>query len=646
MAGKRIIIVYEPGQVADIARYLKETNEPTQIIALTFWVERELTKKGITFHSLSKYSPPNENTGALLKMAQDFAREWYRLPELSFFEYKGIRLGEALEPGVDNYLQRVFYYLNHIEKVLRANAPIKEIVICHAGESVSRTAGAFALFEVRAPVDVVKFLAPQFDAIVRVLKTPPTLKGSLLESQKSWYSGFLKALNWIVVHSTHSRSIKIFASEYWRHIAPFITRMDDVEMVLMDRSEIKHIPLRYIFSRRIRFMHPLDAISAGVRRMSSTYATEFKNRWGTIEHSLIELVKKTSPALNWWPLIAEGLTYAATVYVERIIADAEAIESILRREKINRVLLRGSHSGHQPHFFIAAHVASFLGIPSIELQHSIEVVDPQTIHSRLETTYLAAYGTGTRKIMVQNHHYASERIRPIGSPRFDNYMLRPALSPLVRNEQIGTLKLIPEHPVIFVAFPAEIPDLYYVCFSSYECIEFLRNLRKIKDAIPNVQFILKFRAGSLTSVYRQYIGEIFPDGGVYVAEYEDPFSLVLLSDIIFSGQSTLFYEGMIARKPVLLFPLKVDDASFRERHKKVSLLVPTPDTLIATVRSLIEDRSFREKIINCEQTFLKEEYSFNGKASERLVEFLQEPLFSASVGPIQTPGPETDYMTD
>src|SRR3989344_4172759 len=97
MTMKELVIIYEREQIDTVLDYVQSRGD-AEIISLDFWVERELQKHGVVVHPLTDYVPNWREFPDLFMSMEHTARHWHQLPAMSFFEHKGLRIGEALEP--------------------------------------------------------------------------------------------------------------------------------------------------------------------------------------------------------------------------------------------------------------------------------------------------------------------------------------------------------------------------------------------------------------------------------------------------------------------------------------------------------------------------------------------------------------------
>lgn len=585
-----------------------------RIACLNFWLERELASRSIDCLSLGDHPPVETKVAELVDGVRMAAREWYRLPQMQFFTHKDIPLGEAFEPMLEAYLQRLAYWRYALARILDAAPGISELVIPRSSTSVFATAGPLALFEVRSAMDAARSLAAERGLTFRALgdAPPPPSRSSC---PRSYMREFTVALYNFFIGFAPTRPLKIFASEYWRNIVPFIESMDDVELVLVERSEFHNIPWRQLWRHRIRFIHPRAIGQHSSRSAARTAAERFRAAWPSARQAL-EKWEGWGRADIPWTILAPVLTHLVEVYAERIVADIEGLEHIMTSEKSNKVLLRASIGERQTHFFLAARIARRLGIPSVEQQHAGAYIDPRSVLSRLETDYLASYGPYEREWYERNG-YAPERIAPIGSPRFDRLILKHDEACARGKRLFQEAGLNPGRPVLLAAVPEEGvgPGV-----DSYKLADFFRVVATLRDRVPTLQIVFKFRPGHTAQAPRTFIRELIPDA-VCMAK-EDLYSLICASDMAVSGNSTVIYETLIAGKPLLLYPWREDDSHHAELYRPAAPILYNGAEFAQAVHHVLSDDAYRSGLINRGEVFLKG-YVFDGKAAERMMALLR-----------------------
>ena len=626
-----IVLIYEMTQIETVVSYVRARKTTPTVISLNFWAERELVKRGIAVSPLTDYYKTWADFGDLLARMEDVAREWYRLPEMSFFQHKGLSIGEMIEGMLCNYLQTVQYYLFIYERIFSKHPDVTCVTIPYSVKEVYKTSGPLAPFQVQMVVAVGEFFAAQKGILCKPIGATHEAHIDVFPGVSFWRTLFLRIYNACIRLFAPRRTLRLFVSDYWKNIEPFIRNMDDVELVFVERKELRNIPLHQLWKHRIRFMHPLDALSSRIRSIARARLEEFKKTWPGAREAITSLQGFTYGAYNWWPLVEPTFDFFVTAYAERIVADIESVQTILEKEHINRVLVRAGISG-QHHFYIMGKLPHQLGIPSFEIQHGIGIgiMDPNSIFARLIADYIAAYGPFVQRAFMRNG-YTQERILLAGSPRFDRYIgLRDApVFSSERSQILASKGLDSRKPIVFVVVPEEYIELTPYAISSYEFRDFLIALRDIRKEVPDLQYMLKFRSQTQLEFYRAYIQELFPEGSIAM-EFGDAFPLLLLCDFVYSGFSTLVSECIMGRKPVVLSFLKKGDTYFYEAHKDGIISVPLLDEtsgipvkeIVKVTRELITNKAFYADAVKKGERYLAENFTLTGDAAQRVANIL------------------------
>ncbi len=613
MKSDRFVIVHEVSQLSEILEY-RRANLDTQIVCFDFWIERELKKKDIPCISLQDLMPSEDTEEGWWLLVQNVAREWYRLPAMKFFEYEDIRIGEALEPMMEAYLSKLLHYVR-IGIVFKKRYPGAKIYIPAPLVGDMSSAGPLSFFEQWAVVDAFRMV--RVESEIWGHRTTPRKH----VFTRTFFKSFLIRAYNVVNGLAPPRSFKIFASEYWSHIAPVIEQMDEAELVLMESSELKKIPWRQILKHRIRIQHPADRTNWFMRRSAKVSAEEFLKKWKSVKKEVAGYLSETRGEIDWTPVL-EACEYLVT-YSARVITDIDALRKIMKEEKPGVVLQRASIGGRQHHFFLMARLASQLGIKSIELQHAGAIFDPRSIHSHLETSFLAAYGEIEKEGYSLNG-YASERIISVGSPRFDQYRQNDERFSEKKIETLKSLGFSHLRKVLMVAVPAEQISLSPLSFSSYDIGAFFLEMRHVRLVLPEAQFIFKFRQIYGTEGCQAYLQELFPEGGIAMVD-GDPYPLICASDVVVSGNSTIMYEAMISRKPLVLSPWKTWDYNLA-LYGAVASYVRSGADLAGVLEGIFSGNSHTQDVVNKQQLFMGR-HAFDGHSAERIVALLRRSDF-------------------
>lgn len=598
-------VITSSAQLRDALKY-REEHPGAWLIAADFWAERALEQQNIPFVSLRTFSPPSSEDEEWWVRAQDIAREWYRLPEMASFTHDGVRIGEALEPMLEMYLSRLLQYVRFFLE-MKEKHPDVEICVPDSEQKASATAGPLATFEGRVVADAARMVrsGASIAKLSRdVALFPPAPRAAWI---LSLYNAMIRLLP--------RRPVRLYASEYWSHISAVMDELPQAEVVLMERGEFANIPWNKLIKHRVRFRHPSDILVARAQALSE--GASFTGEWENARTGVEKFLKKCDERLDWSPVL-EACEHLVR-YAPRVVADYEGLRALLNEENPAVVLQRASIGGRQHHFFLLANIARQLHIPSVELQHAGAVFDARSVHSRLGTTYLAAYGAVEREEYAKNG-YGTERIVVVGSPRFDAYARNAQRYGGDRESTLRLLGLHPRRRTVLLAVPNEQFGLSSLDFSSYDIADFFRVARLVRNALPDLQFIFKFRADPSPEKHA-FIRGLFPDGGVAVA-FGDPVPLLQASDIVTVGNSTMMYEAMLTGRPLILYPWKPWDYHL-ELYRGAASYARTSEELINIIKRFADDAEYVANIVAQGEQFLSR-HAFDGKSAVRTAEFIQK----------------------
>lgn len=606
-----LFIAYALWQI-DLAR--SHAARGATVVCLDFLVERELKKQNIAYLSLRDIVDSETEEEAWWLLAPEVAREWYRLPTMKFFEYQGIRIGEVVEPILEEYLCRLFYYVR-VYTALKKKYPQARLSIPARIVRDEPTDACLISIERRVVIDAARIAGLRTTVLSKPLalhkRISPGIGKSLLVEAYNLFMSFASRLP----AGKAGRRLKIYAGEYWSHIAPIIEHMNECEIVLMESDALTHIPWRQLIKHRIRVRHPNDEICAADRSKAVRISKDFVRQWETATKEVAEYLASVRGELDWSPVI-EACEYLMA-YAPRAIADIDALRRIMEEEKPDVVLQSASVAGRHHHFFIMARVAAQLKIPSIELQHGINSIDPRTVISRVETDYLASYGAYTNSWYARISN-PSSRLIAIGSPRFDQYAVARAGAREKGKQLFKQLGLDTTRPVLLVAVPYS--DANPVTFDSYQLAEFFETIHTARSAVPDVQVLFKFRRDKYIGMMQEYLKELF-HADYAIAGSEELFALLCASDAVVCGNSTVIYEAMLAQKPLILYPWKSFDTYNARVFAPAAPLIRAAGEVAQILARIFTDALYRGELMKRQNHFL-EGYSFDGKASERMVELI------------------------
>ncbi len=606
MSLRAFFIVYDSAHVEEAAVKSKQGDT---VICFDFLAEQELKAKHVTFISLPDMAKESEGEGEWWQLSHEISRDWYRVPAMKLFEYKGIKLAEPPEPILQEYFARLFYYVR-IYQAFKKSYPNAQLAIPTPEIKSAPDASPLAGFMSWTIVDAARMVGisvvtGERSTEERYVFPPRTLKATVLKVRN------------FVVGLAPRRSFKVYTSAYWNYVEPMVPYLTDTELMVWESRKIFDISWREVLVHRIRVFGTAGVVSAREEREACAAARPFMGAWQSARLEIETYLKNTHADLDWSPVLAV-FEYLIR-YAPRIIADINTLERVMRKEKPNLVLTMASVGGPQHYFFLMATVAKHLGIPSVELQHAGATVDPRSVYHRIETDHLLTYGENVNRWHEKIGH-ARERMMIGGCPRFDRYTTEYAQAKTRRVAVLKRLNLDAARPVLFVTVPFS--DTLPTAFDSYQIATFFYMVREVQKKVPGLQVLFKFRSYRHVGGMREYLATLFVRDYA-IAGDEDLFTLLCASDGALCNNSTTIYQILLARIPIILHPWKVFDSYHAQVYQEAAPLCYEPAKAVEALARVFTDTTYRDELLTRQTAFLKG-YSFDGHASERVARLLRE----------------------
>ncbi|MCC6290745.1 CDP-glycerol glycerophosphotransferase family protein [Candidatus Nomurabacteria bacterium] len=574
------------------------------ILCFDYLVEQELIKKNVPHLSATDFADREGGEEEWWKLSHQIAGDWYRLPTMKFFEYQSIRIAEAPEPLMQAYLARIFYYVR-LYSVLKKDRPDSQLIIPVPTVSVSSSPDCLAAFHPWAIIDAARMVG------LSVTTTDNRTKIRSYVFPKTTWKIFILWLFNVFIGFAPPRRFKVYSSEYWAHLSSVVPYLDDAELILFESKEFYRIPWKKILKHRIRVRYSDGIVSRSDENRIRKIAEKFESGWKDAKKDIAHYLSGICENLEWDPIL-EACEHIIT-YAPRVVADIDSLRSIMLEEKPDIVLQMASVGGPQHYFFLMACVARQLGITSVELQHATATIDPRSVFSRLETDYLLTYGPDIN-LWHERLGHAHNRLVAVGSPRFDKYINERAQG-LERGKKLfRQLGLDVRRPVLFVAVPFS--DNFASAVDSYQLASFFKSVREIQDRISGLQIIFKCRARRDVAVTQKYLYELFR-GDWVVSASEDIFALLSASDAVVCNNSTVIYQAVLTRRPLVLYPWKFFDSYHAHVYAPLIPIFYNPEEAVLAVSRIFTDKAYRDDLLLRQEQFLGG-YSFDGKSSQRV----------------------------
>ena len=607
-----LFFVYETAHVPLLKERLEGGDKYT-VVALDQELLSLLASEGIQAVALPDISRSPDGDRELLERTRAMAREWYTAPETSFLSHDDILLGEQYEVVALYYIQTLVYYVSVLSQALAHFPGARRVVVPQTHVQVSKTADPTAQHKENLPVDVLRLLCAQKGMPLEVAPAPATLKGRGRALRRAISAAVARLVvrlgNMIVTHTTAQRPIRLFSSDPWYRIAPFVRSMPDVELVMSRRSEFKNMGLKEAWRARARFHHGLDFKDADAAAAARKAAQDMRREWEALREKPAFSGAYVHEGIDFWP-IARRMFDTILERAEDDIATIESTKRLFEHYKVNCVLLFASTKGYN---LVLSRVAERMGIPSIELQHALTNNEKSLVHCRLNSRYLASYGPLTNQ-MYESWGVSLERLVAVGSPRFDVYA-RPDLEAAQALRE--RLKLGGE-----VAVLCNIPQIYlsleYGNYTSWEVYDYIKALACALGPLA-VRPLLRPKPGEWhqSFYHRKETGELFSRG--IMVQNESMQALLWACDIVVSSSSTMVLEALLAHKPTVMYVPKVLDHDFDAFEESGAVrMARTKEELLEHVRSLAGSAGAREAQVRVADAFVERSFIIDGGSAGRV----------------------------
>ncbi len=606
---KTLLVIYQPAQVAPLEKAYSEflaSDQDVEVLAFGADVEFLLEEKNITYTSgrtLRKRTPP-EHLLAAVQLGQEVLQD----TRFTFFEHRGISLGELYTMALQDYLVRFFYYISIAQSVFAAYPEI-EVKLMQSADIVSPTSGMLAVFEARVTVDAFELVAEAEKRVLKILGEMPVWEASIARRsdriKRNVSESALLILNYVMSLLPRKR-LRVFASDYWKNIAPLLGELPDAELLLLDRAQIKNVSFTDLVRHHMRFVKIDSYVSRGERIEAKKKVAFFSMQWKTARNLYAASYSYEGYSLD--AFLEKIVDRIISVGGEHAILTIDGSYRMLKKLRPNVVLVRASISA-QPHFAILCRVSAALGIPSVELQHGIFYLGEGSFVRNRTAEYIAEYGAQSRK-ELQEIGYRQDQLFDVGSPRFDAYSKMKAYD--AKQKETVTIGCIA-------------PEVLTGSWNdSYDVFDYFAQLAEAVSDVPNAAVVIKLRATEVNySFYQKALAQAFSKTPYSMLRYEPLQELLEKSDFIVTCYSTALLEVLLCGIPMVYeatLPMQDELGKSLHTYEESGALIyaKTQEELLKAVKDLSEQTESRAQYSHGAQKFMKDNYLFDGQASARL----------------------------
>ncbi len=616
-----LIVAFHPSHAARVVRaWHAAPNEKPLVLTLDAELEWILTDAHIPFVSRERFYE-NESVERFTRIEAWVART---ITSISFssYTYQDIPFLKAYAYSLQFYLLQVAYFAPLLTRVLAASPNLDTLFVC-AEQAHTRPDHIVLTRDPSGAVLRAAYAATQKSTVTVHLLEEGRGHTRIVRARRGRFL-FARGLFGIGIRVVNTcmgmlprKKMRVLASENWMNVAPLLHASPELELVLLDRAEIRRMDIFSVFRHRTRFVHIAEHLDTPATRRAESGAHAIAQRWTEGADTVPELMLE---GVVMQPFMKEALDTVFLLGVPRITREIEGSIRMLKRYRPHLVLLRASVS-NQTHFPILALVAHSLGIPSVELQHGLEYLGPGSISRAHTAEYIATYGSLVAK-ELQAIGYAPDKTLVVGSPRFDAY--RTAVHPkIVGNSFFKVLILAPE--------------MVTTLFDTYEVIAYYRAAAEAVGAIPDAVAVVKIRPiPERERFHREAIAEAFKGVSYSIAQYESVAECLVQIDVMITCYSTVVLEAFLSHVPVILVALSGGerlpiDGHFIPYANAGALRIAHRIEEVTQCLKDLTDPATRAESTQAARAFLEEHYVFDGNSSERTLNRIWELAEQGSV---------------
>ena len=518
------------------------------------------------------------------------------------------------------HLVAVLYYTDIIANVFSAYPSLKRCVAFAPIDPDPVRGGMLLAREEAVFIAVAKNAARALKRECVLVGSPraqPTAAYAILFAVKrAIFSVSLAFLNQVVVLARRPRKVRILAFDYWRNIAPILSSASSSEVLMLERMEAFAAGFKNIFNYRMGFLQ-LDSYitrkSARRKEAKNLFAQRLEELNKSFDFSFA-----TFRGVSHADILSDALEVFVSDALDHSLSDIDAAYVLLERTRPDVILMRITASVTQPRFPIVAQVAKVLGVPAIEIQHGLDYNGPGTPLNFYNAEYRGVYG----QLCIDEIKAATKddygTLVSVGSPRFDVYA---SVSQAVKNNTSSD--------TLSVVVVASSPCLG-VLLDTYDVEKYFAAVGAAVKKIPNLKVIIKLRPGAGgQELYRPVIAKAF-EGVSHTIVHSQPLTeLLAQSDIAVSCYSTVALEAMICGVPIINLALSPAEAMMSKYHfaqyaaAGAMEIADTEERFETVLRRLTTDPEMRSELRSKSEVFLKKNFLFDGRASQRVVTLIE-----------------------
>ncbi|KPK39363.1 MAG: hypothetical protein AMJ78_08630 [Omnitrophica WOR_2 bacterium SM23_29] len=564
------------------------------IIFFNFEIPRQLTQSKLTIRTSEDYLSKEDYEEIDKYIFGGISKSWYLHDGVT--DYRGISLGKLFEYDFQKYLTPRVKNLEIIQKVITKENIQKIIAIDDTGE-LCIVARLYAN-------------ANNMPAIVVSFKEDKGLHFISISKIKAKTSAFLSG---ILDHFAFKR---LMTSKDNKNLILIDTRLskalanNDMEASFLLSPLENGAIIRFNLIRRRSLYLPLYFSK---NRNYLEVWSRYRRRWNALssEENFKQIFKYKD--ISIWEIARKKLSDFFLEDIPKIISNINMLDRVCKNKEIKIVVLRNDVKELERTVILGLRLAK---IPSLVIQHGI--LAETNGHNILFADRYAAWGQAAVD-WYGKFGNSFDKFEITGNPHFDILPnRRPKLSRqelckyLNLNEDKGIVLFATQQINKFSSFWTD--DLFLVMTDK---------LLKAMQQFPNKQLIIKVDPYEDPGLYRNRMMQTSHDNAVAVRDI-DIYTLISLSELVITLDSTVALEEMIFDKPVITFNLTKRQDRVPYAKKGAAVGVYKVEDLPLAIERTLFDRTTIEQLRLGRKAFVEEyAYKIDGKATERITNIVK-----------------------
>lgn len=593
---KSVVLINLRNRTDKISAFLKEffKNKPHQIVFFGRAMPHQFANATLNIRTSEDYLAKEDYEAIDNYVFEGLSKSWHLYREIA--DYRGIPLGKMYEYDFQKFLTPRVKNLEVIRKAVDKENIQQIIAIEDTGE-LGRVAKLYANY-IGKPMLVISFSQNRrliFKICSSIKSAISSALGGMLDNIALKRNKKIKdGEGLILIDAKLLNTLKSDQDEK-SYLRCLLEEGIGVRVNIIMRGG-SYLPLYLRKTKR----YSKDCIS-------------YKKRWKDLcsEKDFKDIFKYKG--ISIWEIVYGRLSAFFLEVIPRIIKNINTLDTALSEKKIKIAVLRNDVKELERTVIFGLRIAK---VPSLVIQHGI--LAETNGHNFLLADKFAAWGRASVD-WYRRFGNSPEKFEITGNPCFDalaNRTARLSKQALCRqvnlDENKGIILFATQQVNKFSSFWTD--DLFWVMAD---------RLLKIMPQFPDKQLIIKADPYETLSPYRNRIFASSYNNVTAVKDI-DIYTLIFLSDLIITLDSTVGLESMVFDKPLITVNLtkRKDRVPYAEEGAAIG--VYKEEDLPLAINKTLTDKETISQLKIGRSSFLEEyAYGIDGKSKERIANLLK-----------------------